>query len=313
MRTLFILIFVIFGPAATHAQTQVERDFDTFVRWFSGSWDNEIQTFNENYERIPDEDRHNRIHMVYRPVRAEAFPGVLFVIENYSEEGVRGPLNYISVHHFFVHAERNAIAHEFLFRKEGDWAYLEGNAEAAADLTPDDVRWNAECVMYWHREAGQFVGTTDPGACRVGEDRNELDAKGLLSRTDLWRRDLVLADDGSVLRGHEEFEKFRKARYYSCYGRHQDSDGEWVYFQDQRVHNQGDLLWLGDKNLGVQIRQIIWTTGSFSNATALQAFQNGNERATVNAHGSLNTNYIGLDHPEFVVNCDGRGRFGRRR
>ena len=301
-----ILTFVLMGLFActAQAQTQVERDFDTFVRWFSGSWDNEIQTFNENFSGVPQDHRHNRIHMVYRAVDAEAFPGVLFVIENYSAEGIRGPLNYMSVHHFFVDSERDAIAHAFLFKKDGDWAYLADNPQAAASLTPDDVRFNTDCMMYWTREAGQFVGTTDDGACLVGDDQDLLDATGQLSATDLWRRDIVLDDDGNILRGHEVFEKFRKARYFSCSGRHQDSDGEWVYFQDQRVHNQGDLLWLGDKNLGVQIRQIIWTTGSFSNATALQAFQNGSERATVNAHGSLNTRYIGLDHPEFVVNCE---------
>ena len=314
MRILFISALGALLSLSAMAQTQVEREFDTFVRWFSGSWDNEIQTFNENYERIPEDERHNRIHMVYRAVRAEAFPGVLFVIENYADEGIRGPLNYMSVHHFFVHENSDAIAHAFLFKKDGDWTYLADDPQAAASLTPDDVRFNTDCMMYWHKEAGQFVGTADEGACRVGDNNDLLDATGFLSPTDLWRRDMILDDDGNILRGHKVFEKFRKARYYSCYGRHQDNDGNWVYFQDQQVHNQGDLLWLGDKKLGVQIRQIIWTTGSFNNATALQAFQNGNERATVNGHGSLNTRYIGLDHPEFVVNCErGRGRTARRR
>ncbi len=65
MRHIFAFVLASLFACTANAQTQVERDFDTFVRWFSGSWDNEIQTFNENYEKVPDDERHNRIHMVY--------------------------------------------------------------------------------------------------------------------------------------------------------------------------------------------------------------------------------------------------------
>ena len=306
MRILFTIGILAFLAAPAHAQTRVERDFNTFVSWLSGSWDNEIQTFNENFSRLPDEMRHERIHMVYESVKADAFPGVLFVIKSYGSEGIRGPLNYVSVHHFFPNVDRGAIAHEFFFKKDGDWSYLADDPDAAAALTPDDVRFNVQCTMYWTKEAGQFTGTTDPSACLTTEDyeRVLVEATGLLSRTDLWRRDMVFDRNGNKLSGLEEFEEFRAARYYSCSGRHLDNDGEWVYYDSLRVHNQGDLVWLGDKNLGVQIRQIVWQTGSFNNATVLQAFQNGNGRATVNAHGSMSTRFIGLDHPEFVVNCE---------
>lgn len=303
MKKFLPLLLMLIGTPAL-AQVQAERDFETFIRWFSGSWDNEIQVFNEAFNDVPDEDRHNRIHMAYQPIRAEAFPGVLFVIKNYGQEGVRGPLNYMSVHHFFPVVDRNAIAHEFFFHKDGDWAYLEDDPTAVASLTPDDIRVNTECTMYWQRQAGQFVGATDPGACRVGEDRNLLDAKGMLSRTDLWRRDLVLSPDGDILQGHEEFEVFRKVRYYNCSGRRKTEDGGWQMFDGVRVHNQGDFVWLGGDILGIQLRQITWTTGFFENATALQIYQNGAQRPTVNGHGSLTTRYIGIDHPEFVVNCE---------
>jgi len=36
----------------------------------------------------------------------------------------------------------------------------------------------------------------------------------------------------------------------------------------------------------------------------LQVYVNGAGRAAVNGHGSLNTRYIGIDHPDFVVNCE---------
>ncbi|MDG2320795.1 MAG: CpcT/CpeT family chromophore lyase [Rhodospirillaceae bacterium] len=303
MRILLTLVFVTMLSGSAFAQTEVERNFNTFLRWFSGSWDNEIQTFNENYNKIPDDERHGRIHMVYKAVKSDAFPGVLFVIENYSKEGIRGPLNYMSVHHFYPDTERGAIAHAFLFKKDGNWSYLAEDPQAAADLAPDDVSFNTDCMMYWTKEAGQYIGTTDEGACRVGDNKDLLDATGVLSQSDLWRRDIVLDRDGNILRGHKEFERFRAATYYNCGGRHQDNDGEWVYFQNERVHNQGDFVWLGDENLGVQIRQIIWTNGFFENATALQTFQNGSAKATVNGHGSLQTRYIGIDHPEYVVNC----------
>lgn len=303
MRHFIVAAIVSLWTGTAGAQTSIERDFETFVRWFSGSWDNEVQTFNEDFNNTPQKDRHNRIHMVYEAVRSDSFPGVLFVIKNYAKEGIRGPLNYMSVHHFYPDAERGAIVHAFLFRKDGDWAYLASNPQAAAALTPNDVVFNTGCMMFWTREASQFVGATNDGACRVGDNNDILDATGMLSRSDLWRRDMVLDANGNILRGHETFEKFRAAQYYTCAGRHQNNAGEWVYFDDVKIHNQGDKVWFGDKNLGVQIRQIIWETGFFENATALQTFQNGSERATVNGHGSLRTRYIGIDHPEFVVNC----------
>lgn len=304
MRYFIVAALLSLWCGAAAAQTSIERDFESFVVWFSGSWDNEIQTFNEGFNNTLEEDRHNRIHMVYEAVRSDNFPGVLFVIRNYAKDGIRGPLNYMSVHHFYPDTERDAIAHAFLFKKDGDWAYLADNPQAVADLTADDVRFNPDCMMFWKREASQFKGVTDEGACRVGDKKDLLDATGMLSRSDLWRRDMVLDSDGNIIRGHKTFEQFRKARHYACSGRYQDNDGAWIYFENEPVHNQGDKVWLGDKNLGVQIRQIIWASGSFQNATALQAFQHGSERATVNGHGSLNTRYIGIDHPEFVVNCE---------
>lgn len=309
MKTLIATLLLCMCATTASAQTKVERDFETFVRWFSGSWDNEIQTFNEMIEELPEDLRHHRIHMNYRVVQADGVPGVLFVIRNYGKDGVQGDLNYMSVHHFFPDVDRQAIAHEFWFKKDGDWAYLADDPSKAADLTLDDVRFNAGCTMYWTREAGQFKGATEDGACKVGEDENLLEATGLLSRTDLWRRDVVFDAGGNKLRGLDEFEKFRKAITYSCSGRHKDDDDAWVMFDDVRVHNQGDFVWLGGDNLGIQLRQIIWTSGFFDNATALQVYQNGNARPTVNGHGSLNTRYLGIDHPEFVVNCEReRGR-----
>lgn len=299
--TLFVLIAI---PAS--AQTEVERDFDTFVRWFTGNWDNEIQTFNEDIQDLPADLRHGRIHMKYHAVKSNTLPGVLFVIENYGKEGLQGDLNYVSVHHFYVDIERQAIAHELWFSANGNWDYLAGNAEAAADLKEGDYRFNQQCMMYWKREASQFKGKTDPGACVGGVDGKQttVDATGILSRTDLWRSDLVYDIEGNRIRGLDMPERFRKARFYSCYGRHKDSDGGWVNFKDVLVHNQGDFVWLGGDALGIQMRQIIWTSGFFNNALALQAYQNGSEKPTVNGHAALNARFIGLDHPEFVVNCE---------
>ncbi|MBT4739869.1 MAG: hypothetical protein HN793_07800 [Rhodospirillaceae bacterium] len=303
--TLLTLLAI---PAS--AQTEIERDFDTFVTWFSGNWDNEIQTFNESIQGLPDDMRHGRIHMKYQAVTSNTLPGVLFVIENYGTEGLQGDLNYVSVHHFYADVERQAIAHELWFSTNGDWNYLAGNADAAADLSAGDYRFNQQCVLYWKREASQFKGATDPGACITTEGGEDVvvEATGILSRGDLWRSDLVHDTSGKRIRGLDEFERFRKARFYSCYGRHKAADGGWVNFKDVRVHNQGDFVWLGGDTLGIQMRRIIWTSGFFGNALALQAYQNGSEKPTVNGHAALNASFIGLDHPEFVVNCKRPGR-----
>ena len=86
MRFFFFTVTLLLFSSSISAQTQVERDFNTFVLWLSGSWDNEIQTFNEDFSGVPEDQRHDRIHMVYRAIKAEAFPGFLFVIENIKSE-----------------------------------------------------------------------------------------------------------------------------------------------------------------------------------------------------------------------------------
>lgn len=306
MRHLLIAALVALFSSSVSAQTPIEREFDTFVSWFSGSWDNEIQTFNEGMERLPENMRHGRIHMKYETVKVDGLPGVLFVIENYGKDGLQGELNYVSVHHFYADVERHAIAHELWFPTDANWSYLADNAQAAADIKPEDYRFNTQCVLYWKREAGQFKGATDPGACVTTEGGEDVtvEATGILTRNDLWRSDLVYDMAGDRVRGLDEFEKFRKANFYSCYGRYEDSNGEFHTFSDVKVHNQGDFVWLDGDVLGIQLRQIIWTSGSFKNALALQGYQNGNARPTVNAHAALNGRFIGIDHPEFVVNCD---------
>lgn len=311
MKHLLLAALVTFLSSSAWAQTHIEREFDTFVHWFSGHWDNEIQTFNEDIQRLPENMRHSRIHMKYEAVKVDGLPGVLFVIENYGKDGLQGDMNYVSVHHFYTDVERQAIAHELWFKTEGNWSYLAGSAQAAADIKTGDYRFNKQCILYWTREAGQFKGATDPGACVTTEGGEDVivEATGILTRDDLWRSDLVYNTDGKRIRGLDEFEKFRKARFYSCYGRYEDSAGALHMFSDIKVHNQGDFVWLDGDALGIQLRQIIWTSGSFENALALQGYQNGRARPTVNAHAALSGRFIGIDHPEFVVNCEReRGR-----
>ncbi|MGB1877455.1 MAG: CpcT/CpeT family chromophore lyase, partial [Rhodospirillaceae bacterium] len=215
MGNIFVILMFSLLALPVSAQTEVERDFDTFVRWFSGHWDNEIQIFNEDIQGLPDEMRHKRIHMKYEAVENDNFPGVLFVIENYGKDGLQGDLNYVSVHHFFVDIERQAITHELWFKNDGDWSYLAGNALAAADIGPEDYRFNPQCTMYWKREGSQFKGKTDPDACVGGVDGKEttVDATGILSPPDLWRSDLVYDMEGNRIRGLDIPERFRKARF----------------------------------------------------------------------------------------------------
>lgn len=80
-RILFV-VAMLWGQSSV-AQTAIEREFETFVCWFGGSWDNGIQAFNQSFAGTPEGERHKRTHMEYEVVRNESVPGVLFVIKNY--------------------------------------------------------------------------------------------------------------------------------------------------------------------------------------------------------------------------------------
>lgn len=287
-------------------KAEIERDFDEFVSWLAGSWDNEIQSFHDNRANLPENELQSRSHVSYELYKNDQFPGMLFIVKNYGIKGIRGPIKKIDIHHYYPDIEQGLIVNEFLSYKNGDYSELAENPELLNLMDRKQFEINTECNVYWRKSASQFIGERKKGKCisRTEGSFNSKDFTGVLSPQDYWMRELLFDSKDNLLSLSLRFKEFKEVIYYSCYGRRQSSDGGWVMFQDIMLHNQGDFFWFANQELGIQLRRIIWRKGTFKNALALQSFQNGSSKMTVNAHASLNASFIGIDHPDFVVNCE---------
>lgn len=287
-------------------KAEVERDFDKFVSWLAGSWDNEIQTFHDSRANLSESELKNRSHVSYEHYENDKFVGMLFIVKTYGVKGIRGPIKKTEIHHYFPDVENGYIVNEFLSYKDGDYNKLVENPAILNLMDRNQFEIDTGCNVYWRKSASQFIGERKKGKCLSAAEGRfySKDFTGFLSPENYWIRELSFDSKDNLLSLSIRFKEFKEAIYYSCYGRRQSPNGGWVMFQDVMLHNQGDFVWFGNQELGIQLRRIIWRKGTFKNALALQSFQNGSSKMTVNAHASLNAKFIGIDHPDFVVNCE---------
>lgn len=289
LTSLFGLICslaLLFSPA--HAQETTEsaanqilkRDFTQFLEWFPGRYDNMEQVYFNERLNVPEDERHERIHHIFAPVDLPDFPGKTFYIEQYQNNDPTDIYRQ-RVYSFEPDFEENAIRLTIYIPKDPEaltGAYAD--ASKLEGLKPSDFTTYRGCEVYWRFQNEHYLGTMKPDACKVKSRRS---GKTLvitddlqLSQSAIWIRDEGKDTDGNYIYGNKAriHHKNNRARIFKCWVSPKKYDGEYGFYPDIILHDQGGIAWLESdehETVGIRMRNVSWPMGRNRNSLVLYA------------------------------------------
>ena len=292
----------------------LDRDFNRFLEWFPGEYDNMEQVyFNENLN-IPEEERHGRIHHIFTPVDLPNFPGSTFYIEQYQNNDPTDVYRQ-RIYSFEPDYEENAIKltiyipedAEALLGAHNDLSKLDGLDPAAFTLYPG-------CEVYWRYQNGFYHGYMKEGACQVKSKRS---GKILvvtddlqLSPNSLWIRDEAVFEDGSYVYGNKAgiHHKNNRATPFTCWVAPQKKDGEYDFVNNLTLHDQGGWIRLPEteerEQMAFRMRNVDWPIGNNRPSRVLYAYRGEDEDKAVSyAWTSPDEPRIGINLRWVQISC----------
>jgi hypothetical protein len=312
------------GNVATHAA--LDRDLATFVSWFEGRFDNELQVFFEPDLETPEEARHERIHSSFRRVNLPAFGQYVFYVEQF---GAGDPGNIYRQRLYVVRSDyaANAIRLGILTPTAPD-AVRGAHRDPAllATLTPEAATGLHEgCAVFWRRRENQFIGETRRGACRI---RSRRDGRTIVVEDDLvltadaiWIQDRATDTSGRHVYGNRAGvpHQLRRVRPFECWvsvlrgARHGDGgagaeDQDWFFQRGVLLHDQGGAAVITTdetpaRQITLRLRRVEWPYGTNRPSLTLYVMEEGSDRAVSYAWGEYDAERLGINLRWMQASC----------
>lgn len=269
----------------------LKRDFNRFLEWFPGRYDNIEQVYFEENLGIERDQRHGRTHHIFTRVNLPEFPGETFYIEQYRNNDP-GDVYRQRIYSFEPDFDENAIRLVIYIPKDAD-AILGAHANPGKlkDLTPDDFIIYPGCQVYWRYQLDHYHGTMKKGACRVNDPRsgnkplvvtNDLQ----LSKSGIWVRDEGVDAGKNYVEVNKAgvHHKNMRARMFKCWVSARKRNGEYSLYPDVALHDQGGEAWLENpehERVGIRMRNVVWPMGNNRNSLVLYAHRGDDEEQPV--------------------------------
>lgn len=305
------------------AQTPLDKDFALFLEWFPGRYDNELQVFFEPDLKVPEDERHERIHSIFRPVTAPAFGEHVFYVEQYSD-GDPAKIYRQRIYAFTVDQSAKAIRLRIHSPKKpeplvGAWR----EPDRVKRLKASDATTVEGCDVLWRRQSNQFIGSIVDGACRVNSPRLGkeivIDDDLVLTPDEIWISDRATTPDGAYVFGNKAGvpHKLKKIRPFDCWtavlkgAKHGDSDeglDDWEFSRGGWIHDQGGELSIRTeetppREVRLKLRRVEWPTGPNRPSLTLYVHEGETKRAVSYAWGEEYAERLGLNVRWLQASC----------
>lgn len=318
------LVVSILSPlSAQPSQTMLEKDFKLLLEWFPGRYDNELQVFWEPDLGVAEDERHERIHSIFKPVSLPAFGDHVFYVEQYSD-GDPSKIYRQRLYVFTPDVESDAIRLKIFTAKSPE--RIVGAARDPSKLLrlkPADATATPGCDVFWRRQANQFIGSMKDGACRVQSKRfgGEIVISDdlVLTPDEIWISDRANTPEGAYVFGNKAGipHKLRKIRSFECWtavlrgAKHGDSgadSNDWQFQRGGWIHDQGGLLSLTTdeqpaRKIGLRLRRVEWPTGTNRPSLTLYVLEGENTRAVSYAWTEYDAERIGVNLRWLQASC----------
>ena len=268
----------------------LKRDFNRMMEWFPGRYDNQEQVYFEGNLDIDEDLRHGRIHHIFAPMKLDNFPGTTFYIQQYQNDDPTDVYRQ-RIYSFVPDTRENAIRLTIYIPKDPD-AILNAHEDPTKHegLSPDDFITYDGCDVFWRYQNAHYHGYMKKGACKVKSQRSGktlvIEDDLQLSKSAIWIRDEGWDEDGNYVYGNKAgiHHKNLRARQFKCWVSPQKRDGEYAFYNDVKLHDQGGRIWIeGDEHerVGLKMRNVVWPTGRNRNSLVLYAYKGDDEDKAV--------------------------------
>ena len=248
-------MLAVFANAATAAS--LDEDFQRFLAWFPGEYDNNEQVWQQRQDGIAEADLHERIHHRFVPVDLPTLGEHVFFVLQTADDDLEQVYRQ-RIYHFEQDAAEEAIRLT-IYRMENEAKYADAWREPAllADLDPATLTTTPGCEVYWRFNGEYFDGTMQDGACHYFSQRSgrEIFITDTLRLTDseIWIGDKAFDAEGNKVFGRDVPHKNRRVRRFSGWMAVNRSTVDPTYTGEDRyfnsglsVHNEGNIVRLLD-------------------------------------------------------------------
>ncbi len=259
------------AAATTATQTtsaqRLKTDFDRFISWFGGEWNNNEQVWQQLQDTSdkldkpsgkPVEDKITHTHHIFAPVTAPKIGAHTFYIQQ-SLDGDLSKAYRQRLYRLTQDEKANAIKLEiFNFNDEKSFFDAHKRPEQFTSLELSQLRATPGCEVFWRYDetTKSYAGTMPPKACsfvskRYGDKRIYVTDTLKLTENEIWINDQARDEEGNYVFGDKTDMpiKNRKVRYFTGWAYiHRDgpkadiSDKKFSYQRNISIHNEGQRI-----------------------------------------------------------------------
>jgi hypothetical protein len=310
------------SPAGAQGQdsTPGERNLLVMAELLPGEYDNANQSYFDQRRKLPENDRHPRIHTTITRVKAPAFGDHVFLWVNRTETA-KGPQTSHRLATLAAGPGADEVTMRHYLRMEG-----EIRESDLATLAPAALRRTEGCDYFFRRRADHFRGVQAPKACRFDWEGEKVytDNEIQLSPSSLWFVDhKFVIGTGKRITGVASGEPFwlERARLFHCYvdipGVGGGQDIPFERYDGITLHDKGGSHWFRTREaqpreIGISLRAVTWhvlneKNGNFNrNSLVLYAMEKLAD-GSMKEHGYAFTDpaatRIGNNLKWMLVNC----------
>jgi len=244
---------VIQNTATQRKGAPEASDFGTFLKWFSGEFDNYTQALQDKINKI--KYPHRQLHSVIIPANLSHFEGHTFYVQQYldgdPEKIYRQRIYEVSWNPFDDVIETKIYRFKENGKKYKD-AYL--HPKILKDLRPESLELSKGCEVYWKKRGNKFYGSNRKNSCVFISSKSGkklvISEKLILSNESLWILENTFDNKGNVVYGRTdgEYYKLNKCRFYmGSISIKKEKKEEYYLFDNLKFHDQGMVIPLVDK------------------------------------------------------------------
>lgn len=265
------LLFITAMPVCAMSS---DEEFELFLTWFEGEYDNHQQVWQQEIDEVEAQGRLEHIHHYFVPVKVPALgEHVFFVLQTTGDDITK--VYRQRLYSFSRDVNEKAIR-LVIYRMHDEAKYTDTwkDPTLVQNLSMEEVSTTSGCEVFWRHNGTYFDGYMKDKAChfyskRSGQEVYITDTLRLTS-DEIWIADKATDADGKHIFGHDVPHKNRKVRKYKAWMAVKKSTvdpaykGDDMFFNsDVEFHNEGQILPILDDDgkptgYSIQLAQLIY-------------------------------------------------------
>jgi len=254
MPTLVLVLLTASGLlTAGEPGGTLQQDYERFLQWFAGEYDNNEQVWQQAEDGVPEDQRLEHIHHIFLPVEAPGIGEHTFFIRQYMDGDYENVYRQRLYNMVMDEDEKAVRLQIFSFNDEAKYRNTDQDPSLIKNITLEEVRNMPGCDVFWRFKGDHYIGEMKDKACffhseRMGKDIYITDTL-TLTDSEIWINDQAFDVEGNRIFGSETPHKNRKVRYFKGWAvikkNHFDEsapDDEYFVVGGIRVHNEGQVI-----------------------------------------------------------------------